>query len=494
VLGRIRQLSPSSKATPLKFGIVSALAEGADRLVAREVLNDPDAVLEVALPLPRADYVQDFTTAQSREEFKSLLDQARVIAMMPPSESREAAYAAAGRYIVDRVDVLVALWDGEPSRGVGGTGEIVAEARDRRLPLFCIRPSADYEVYEQPREPFQRADFHENDHYNRLRIGRQLPGYVAGASREWLAAARSAGLEDSAVRPSMDWILPFLARADIMSRRYQRSYHRLGSSLFLAAFLAVAVAAFQGTFMPNHPEIAFLEVALLLALLFWLLYGRQRKVQPRWIAYRALAERLRVASFLSVAGFGGRWVKNADAHQPDHDAHDWLHRGHEEVWMEHPRDGLSPPHPSGAIQRFLASAWLGGQLEYYLRASQRHLRRDRALTRLVWAAFSLTLLAALLHGIGALRAIWGDAVLLAASCLPALAAAFGGIRAEREYRRNAERFTRLSRDLQVLKNRMEHAADDQTVRALAKATEAVVLHEHYDWFSLMQFRDLELHV
>ena len=162
--------------------------------------------------------------------------------------------------------------------------------------------------------------------------------------------------------------------------------------------------------------------------------------------------------------------------------------------MEHPRDGLSPPHPSGAIQRFLASAWLGGQLEYYLRASQRHLRRDRALTRLVWAAFSLTLLAALLHGIGALRAIWGDAVLLAASCLPALAAAFGGIRAEREYRRNAERFTRLSRDLQVLKNRMEHAADDQTVRALAKATEALVLHEHYDWFSLMQFRDLELHV
>lgn len=51
---------------------------------------------------------------------------------------RERAYEAAGRYVVDHCDMLLAVWDGRPARGRGGTAEIIAYARRRERPLAVI--------------------------------------------------------------------------------------------------------------------------------------------------------------------------------------------------------------------------------------------------------------------------------------------------------------------------------------------------------------------
>jgi len=56
--------------------VISALAEGADRLVAAEVLAAPDATLEAVLPLPAGDYLDDFTGDASKAEFTEMLGQA----------------------------------------------------------------------------------------------------------------------------------------------------------------------------------------------------------------------------------------------------------------------------------------------------------------------------------------------------------------------------------------------------------------------------------
>ena len=58
---------------------------------------------------------------------------------MAPARTREEAYLAAGLGVLDRSDALLALWDGEPARGRGGTAEVVAEARARALPLTWVR-------------------------------------------------------------------------------------------------------------------------------------------------------------------------------------------------------------------------------------------------------------------------------------------------------------------------------------------------------------------
>lgn len=120
------------------FEVLSMLAEGADRLVVRRLLARGRSRLVVPLPMPVEDYVQDFKTDSSKAAFRELLGHADRIIHLPPAETREQAYAAGGTYVLDHCGVLIAIWDGKPARGIGGTGEIASEARRRGLPMAWI--------------------------------------------------------------------------------------------------------------------------------------------------------------------------------------------------------------------------------------------------------------------------------------------------------------------------------------------------------------------
>src|SRR5476649_2467962 len=61
---------------PLAWTVISPLARGADRVVARAVLDQPDAHLEVVTPFPLAEYRKDFESAEDHGEFEQLLARA----------------------------------------------------------------------------------------------------------------------------------------------------------------------------------------------------------------------------------------------------------------------------------------------------------------------------------------------------------------------------------------------------------------------------------
>lgn len=128
---------------------VSPLAEGADRIVARAVLADTGATLTVPLPIPPDDHAADFATPASKTDFDELLARATRVEVLPPAATREESYERAGRWVVEHSDVLLALWDGEASRGGGGTADIVAHARDRGLPVYWIRTNGGTPVVEE---------------------------------------------------------------------------------------------------------------------------------------------------------------------------------------------------------------------------------------------------------------------------------------------------------------------------------------------------------
>jgi hypothetical protein len=52
--------------------------------------------------------------------------------------THEEAYYAAGRYIVDHADRLIAVWDGDPPRGLGGTADVVDYARLIGVPVTVL--------------------------------------------------------------------------------------------------------------------------------------------------------------------------------------------------------------------------------------------------------------------------------------------------------------------------------------------------------------------
>ncbi len=120
--------------------IWSSLAEGADRMVASCVLDDHSGSLVAVLPLQPSDYVDDFEDTSSTAEFERLLGAAREVTVTGPDESgsRPSAYERAGLAVVAAVDLLIAVWDGAPARGRGGTAQIVAAARDRGVEVTVV--------------------------------------------------------------------------------------------------------------------------------------------------------------------------------------------------------------------------------------------------------------------------------------------------------------------------------------------------------------------
>ena len=123
--------------------VLSCLAEGADRLVARLAVDHLAAELVAVLPVHPRDYRRDFGSAASRREFDALLatagrrvtiDDRAAPTGGTPSDERARRYALAGAWLVERSSVLVAIWDGKPARGVGGTAQIVGWMVSGRIP------------------------------------------------------------------------------------------------------------------------------------------------------------------------------------------------------------------------------------------------------------------------------------------------------------------------------------------------------------------------
>jgi hypothetical protein len=130
--------------------VVSSLAEGADRLIAQAAMTGLGAALVAPLPLPPDEYEKDFPSPESRRELRRLLAAAATWFVLPggegspAGEARSCCYARAGAYVARHSNVLVALWDGKPSRGTGGTADVVAWRRDGRVPdSFVAAPDPD---------------------------------------------------------------------------------------------------------------------------------------------------------------------------------------------------------------------------------------------------------------------------------------------------------------------------------------------------------------
>jgi len=113
---------------------VSCLADGADRLFVNAVLT-VRGTFEVVLPVPEGP-----DPAGPDPELRELLDLAAEITPITAAGAPEAAYEAANREMLRRVEVLVAVWDGDTRGGRGGTSETVALARDLGRTVHVVWP------------------------------------------------------------------------------------------------------------------------------------------------------------------------------------------------------------------------------------------------------------------------------------------------------------------------------------------------------------------
>ncbi|HTT54577.1 MAG TPA: hypothetical protein VMH35_24565 [Streptosporangiaceae bacterium] len=501
--------------------VISALAEGADRMVAREVLARPDAELEAVLPLPTGEYLADFAAEASRAEFAELLGRAVRVWQAPPGSSREEGYERAGRRVVDRADVLVALWDGQPPRGRGGTAAIVAYARDQGVPVAWVSTTAASPGGRPPgtpRDPAGPVFWYDPERAARIEeAAREFREYNTaavsefaareGAEWERLAPAGGGTGHDGAFSETClrvgQWIIPYFVRADALATRLERVFNVASWAMFLAAAVAVVIVTAQVAFAPEQTWITALEVLLLLLLVVTPLVSRRRRLLDRWISYRYLAERLRSGYFLALTGAGagagdrptpaGR--RERAAYSPD-PTEVWLRRALEEIMALRP-DVRIGPGDVGPLRDYLCDRWIGAQIRYHEKSARQQGGWDSRLFAVTGVLFAVTAVAAFLHLLG-----WGEhggeatkfglVLVVLSICVPAVGAALHGIRTQSEFRRHAQRYQRMAILLRGLEADLSRAQSIEWIHEIAADAERVMRAENSDWFGVMRLHDVEL--
>ena len=128
---------------------VSSVAAGGDLLFAESCIQ-LEIPLRVLLPLPREYFRKDFDVA-TWMRVEQVLSKAVSVEVTGTNELREQGYYECGVETVQQCQLMIALWDGEPSRGLGGTQQIVSFARTMGRPVVWFHSATGtMEVFNKP--------------------------------------------------------------------------------------------------------------------------------------------------------------------------------------------------------------------------------------------------------------------------------------------------------------------------------------------------------
>jgi hypothetical protein len=117
----------------------TSLAAGADQLFAGMLVA---AHGELRVIVPSSGYEQTFNDDRlALKQFEDLLKKASEVERLPFDRPTEEAFFAAGKRVVDCCDRLIAIWDGGPARGLGGTADVVAYAMETGKAVSVIWPA-----------------------------------------------------------------------------------------------------------------------------------------------------------------------------------------------------------------------------------------------------------------------------------------------------------------------------------------------------------------
>jgi hypothetical protein len=316
--------------------LVSALAEGADRLGASAAL-EAGMELDAVLPFPVDEYARDFAGEPSRAEFADLLARASSTLILDgAADARARAYEAAGMALLDNCDLLIAVWDGGPSGGRGGTRDVIEEAIRRGIPLAVVAPDGTTAT--------MRVGDARRSHLEDLpeRPLSALPGLIAGMAPAFVQDAQWRDFATRPPKPLVHAAYPLLLKcAGGGSRRGRKAEARAAEPErgplseafqwwdraaveaaqafrsavivnFALAALAIVLAATSVLGGPHKWLFVLAEILTILALLANALSAGRRRWHERWLESREVAELLRVATMLRQTGIGRGIVAGQD--------------------------------------------------------------------------------------------------------------------------------------------------------------------------------------
>lgn len=533
--------------------LISALAEGADRLCA-EVGLELGYRLDCPLPFEAAVYAEDFRTDESRASFEALIARAdRVLELPGERATAAAAYSLVGGAILGSADILVAIWNGQGSGGRGGTGDVVASALSMGKPVIHIPldpaepvrlmwqgegPSGSgwHSALEPPAVPFDQGELTE------ALSAILLPPNEAGehsaldaflAEREelllrrieypiLLAVTGVAKLKPSAWRKDpylpatrSDWqrfdsywqghIPPDrfgllehgYAWVDNLANRFAQSFR--SGHVVNFAFSALAVAlALLGYLIGGKVKIAFVigELLLIAAIVANTRVGHAESWQQRWLDYRQLAERLRPMRSLRLLAVARPPAVSATSRTGNRRWIDWYAGC---IWRQ-----LAMPQgriDKGQLSRLtdlLIKEEVGPEIAYHHRNSHRMQHVNHALHQFGSVCFITTVLLCVGFLVSSMvldaetakkTAIFFT---VATATLPAFGTAAYGLRVQGDFAGSSARSAATADALQELVTELGTHPSLARTAAIGNAAAAIMLVDLAEWRLTYQQRALEI--
>jgi hypothetical protein len=318
------------------------------------------------------------------------------------------------------------------------------------------------------------------------------------------AAAGQPSTSEADLRAANRFTEPFVrhyAWANELSVYYANLYRSSFVLTFLLGFLAVCC----GLSGPAIPEIlqvigGFAELALIGVILMLTYAGRWRNWHERWIDYRTLAERIRLARFLALFGGGGQQVA-VSGHLAGYGnpVGTWMHWHYRAIERAAGLPSLKFDQPYLAMcQRIWCDVLVLEQMEYHELTHRRLARLDRRLHGVAMACFWLGVAICIVHLVMRHFTDLDDALMIFAGLLPALAAALGGICSQGEFHRVARRSAAMASRLEDLRLEMASVptrpGELNSVRLshYARKVAQLMINEMLDWRVVFQDRPLGL--
>ncbi len=547
-----REAGLFAKAAPV-LTLVSPLADGADQMAAQAGL-DRGWRLQAILPFDRKTYIRDFDGHEAQARFISLIERADCVLELPgdPDDDAE-AYMAAGRATIAHCDVLIAIWDGKPPRGRGGTAEVVHLAvaqgtpvihipADGETPIALLWSGFDPNVVTRGghdrgvRQPFEPdllrrlldalltppPQSNEREFYDRFLAekSRRVRGRIeypvllmlAGVSRlkssHWRESKCAAAIEAEWARfstgcsgkhgisASLDLLERAYAWSDRLAGYYAQNFRSGHIFNFILAASAVLLGLSSFALPASKTEVAVVEFAVALAVIFNTKFGVSHEWHRRWLDYRQLAERLRPLRSLKLLGIAAPDAPGSHTNPVPRRWIDWYAAG---VWraMGCP-NGAIDKERAARLAEAIACHEIEPQIAYHEATAKQIDTLDVRLEGLATFLFVLTLAAsALVIVMLQVNPEWvnrmSNWLTLLSAGFPAVGTAIFGIRFQGDFGGSAERSRSTAQTLRSIEAQMAATHGDLARSAdLFEQAARAMLADLDEWRLVNQQQELSV--
>ncbi|HXN35191.1 MAG TPA: hypothetical protein VN877_03415 [Opitutaceae bacterium] len=442
----------------------SSVATGGDQLFAAQAMALGLSWYAI-LPMPRTEFSSDFTEAEW-QAVERALEKAEHVRVIKESGSRNDAYLDCGMETVNGSDVLLAVWDGDPVRGKGGTADVVEYARSIGKPLLIIDPA----TCEARRENWAALEHGDASLENLNR----LPDAVGPAGGNPFKAP--------------DVIFNFQRKCDRAASTGAPRFRMLIASTVILHVAATLIAAAALAFGLVYVALPWAKLACLAAALgVAIVLRRHAHSHDSWVRCRLAAEFCRSA--LATWGLPRATPLFQELDLPH------VRRLTRSLHILHSRSSNVQPVPMEDFKRIYLERRIDDQVAYYLRQEGRALPLFSRLKLGFWIATVLALVCTAAYAVGYTLDVdvpeWVRSTIFhfLPIALPVVAASLISLISINDLQRRVARYREMRSMLEGSRKQIAFCRTWNSLEQLVLRTERALLQEVLEWHSITSFSE-----